>query len=133
MADVTEVIHKISYEVNDEALINATKAIQAQIVELGRLQKSLDGYIQQLNTLSDNEVRKLDELISEALHLQRSNTVSEETMLYSRKLPLAIDKLIRERGEQWFLHTKDTELEAAIDEVLTDLNTSTLTFAMGLN
>lgn len=63
MADVTEVIHKISYEVNDEALINATKAIRAQIVELARLQKSLDGYIQQLNTLSDNEVRKLDELI----------------------------------------------------------------------
>lgn len=82
-------------------------------------------------------ITRMDELslmsTLELLDLRSANAVTEEAMLYSRKLPIAIDKLIHERGEQWFLHTKDTELEAAIDEVLTDLNTSTLTFAMGLN
>lgn len=63
MADVTEVIHKISYEVNDDALINATKAIQAQIVELNSLQKTLDRYTQQLHSFSDAEGEKLDLLI----------------------------------------------------------------------
>lgn len=62
MADVTEVIHKISYEVNDEALINATKAIQAQIVELGKLTSKLNDYQRQMTLLSKNEVAELDEL-----------------------------------------------------------------------
>lgn len=64
MADVTEVIHKISYEVNDEALINATKAIQAQIVELGRLHKALDGYASQLESLSKSSIKQFDTLVS---------------------------------------------------------------------
>lgn len=63
MADVTEVIHKISYEVNDEALINATKAIQAQIVELDKLQKTLRSYTQQLSTQSAKESKQIDILL----------------------------------------------------------------------
>lgn len=62
MADVTEVIHKISYEVNDDALINATKAIQAQIVELNSLQKTLEGYTKQLGILTKDSTGKFEEL-----------------------------------------------------------------------
>lgn len=62
MGDITEVIHKISYEVNDDALNNATKAIQLQIAELDKLGKALDGYARQLDKLSSIESKQLDEL-----------------------------------------------------------------------
>lgn len=53
MADVTEVIHRISYEVNKDAFDNATKAIQLQIVELDRLKVQLNHYRRTL----DSELR----------------------------------------------------------------------------
>lgn len=53
MADVTEVIHKISYEVNSESLTNATKAIQLQIAELQKLNATLDRHIVSFNKLAD--------------------------------------------------------------------------------
>lgn len=62
MADVTEVIHKITYEVNNDALNNATQAIQAQIAELNKLTASLNGYSSQLAKLSSDEVRAIGEL-----------------------------------------------------------------------
>lgn len=62
MADVTEVIHKISYEVNDEALNNATRAIQVQIDELNRLNKSLNDYSQQLGKLTANQSSQIEKL-----------------------------------------------------------------------
>ncbi len=62
MADVTEVIHKISYEVNDEALNNATHAIQVQIDELNRLNKSLNDYSQQLGKLTANQSSQIEKL-----------------------------------------------------------------------
>lgn len=62
MADVTEVIHKISYEVNDEALNNATHAIQVQIDELNRLNKSLNDYSQQLGKLTANQSGQIEKL-----------------------------------------------------------------------
>ena len=62
MADVTEIVHSISYEVNDSALQNATKAIQMQIMELDRLGKVLNGYSAQLAQLSGKQSEVLDEL-----------------------------------------------------------------------
>lgn len=62
MADVTEVIHKISYEVNDEALNNATKAIHAQIAEFDRLGKQLGTYSKQIEKLSAKQHKEFDEL-----------------------------------------------------------------------
>lgn len=62
MADVTEVIHKISYEVNSESLTNATKAIQLQIAELQKLSVALDRYIVSFNKLSDGNERQLAQL-----------------------------------------------------------------------
>ncbi len=62
MADVTEVIHKISYEVNKDALENATKAIQSQIAELGKLGKILTNYSYQLQRLASTEEVTLEEL-----------------------------------------------------------------------
>lgn len=62
MGDITEVIHKISYEVNDDALNNATEAIQLQIAELDKLGRVLNGYARQLDKLSSIESRQLDEL-----------------------------------------------------------------------
>lgn len=62
MAEVTEIIHKITYEVNNEALINATKSIQAQIKELNALGKSIASYARQLEELGNKETKQLDEL-----------------------------------------------------------------------
>lgn len=62
MADVTEVIHKISYEVNSESLTNATKAIQLQIAELQKLSVALDRHIVSFNKLSDVNERQLAQL-----------------------------------------------------------------------
>lgn len=62
MADVTEVIHKITYEVNNDALNNATSVIQLQIAELNKLAKVLDNYTRQLERLSATESAKLDDI-----------------------------------------------------------------------
>lgn len=62
MAEVTEVIHHISYQVNDEPLQNVTKAIQLQIAELDKLNKQLNSYSAGLSKLSQNEGKQLDEL-----------------------------------------------------------------------
>jgi hypothetical protein len=62
MADVTEVIHKITYEVNNDALENATKAIQRQITELDKLNKTLNSYEKQLAAISANESKQLNTL-----------------------------------------------------------------------
>lgn len=60
MGDITEVIHKISYEVNDDALNNATKTIQLQIAELNRLSVVLDNYSRQLGMLSSAQAKEFD-------------------------------------------------------------------------
>lgn len=62
MADITEVVHKISYEVNDDALQNATKAIQQQITELERLNRNLQRYKTQLANTSRSEVQAIEQL-----------------------------------------------------------------------
>jgi len=60
MADVTEVIHNITYEVNNAALENATKAIQLQIAELDRLNKALNNYGKQLADITTSENKQLE-------------------------------------------------------------------------
>ncbi|HEY9177316.1 MAG TPA: hypothetical protein VIN07_06475, partial [Flavipsychrobacter sp.] len=62
MADVTEVIHSITYDINNEALENATRAIQQQITELDKLNKVLNSYEKQLAGVSANESKQLDAL-----------------------------------------------------------------------
>lgn len=62
MADVTEVIHRISYDVNKEALENATKIIQLQLAELDKLGRVLANYNHQLQSLAVTEGFRLEEL-----------------------------------------------------------------------
>lgn len=62
MADITEAIHKISYEVNKDALDNATKAIQLQLAELDKLGRVLASYNHQLQRLAITEGSRLEEL-----------------------------------------------------------------------
>jgi hypothetical protein len=62
MADVTEVIHKISYEVNAEGLQQVTRIIQLQITELNNLAKTLQGYQRQLSATKASEIQKFNEL-----------------------------------------------------------------------
>lgn len=62
MADITEIIHRITYEVNDAALQNAAKAIHTQIIELNTLSKILQGYRQQLDATSAGETKKIEQL-----------------------------------------------------------------------
>lgn len=60
MADITEIIHRITYEVNDAALQNAAKVIHTQIVELNTLSKILQSYRQQLDAASAGETKKIE-------------------------------------------------------------------------
>lgn len=60
MADVIEVIHKISYEVNDAALQNVSTVITAQIKELNRLNTALYQYQQELN--NTKSIKAFDDL-----------------------------------------------------------------------
>lgn len=62
MADVTEVIHKITYEVNNDALNSATAAIQAQLQELNKMNKMLDIYGVQLSKISSTESKQIENL-----------------------------------------------------------------------
>lgn len=48
MADITEVIHKISYEVNKDALENASKVIQTQLTQLQKLTRQVESYANQV-------------------------------------------------------------------------------------
>lgn len=62
MADVTEVIHKISYEVNKDALDNATKAIQLQLAELQRLSLQLDKYMSDISKVYNSGQKEVEQL-----------------------------------------------------------------------
>lgn len=62
MADITEVVHRISYEVYDEPIHNAIKAVQAQISELDKLSKAVQSLNARLNKLSSDEHKQLNEL-----------------------------------------------------------------------
>ncbi len=62
MADITEVIHKIVYEVDDAALQNVQRLIQLQIQEFNILSKSLLDIQKQIERTGNAETAKLDEL-----------------------------------------------------------------------
>lgn len=83
MPDVTELIHKISYDVNDEALQNATKAIQLQIAELAKLNKALDSYTKQLAAMTSAETAQLEEL---ARKIEYTNTRIRSTAAKTKGL-----------------------------------------------
>lgn len=76
MADVTEIIHRISYEVNDDALINATKNVEHQLAQLNDLGKALDAYARQLNGLSSKGGKSFDDLAKKIDNLNKQITAS---------------------------------------------------------
>lgn len=110
MADVTEVIHKISYEVNDEALINATKAIQLQVAELNKLGVALNGYTQQLAKLSSAQTQQFDALLSKI-----SSTNNKITEL-SSKAQGAITEILKGVVDGF---GKDPDLQSNVKKYVT--------------
>lgn len=76
MADVTEVIHKITYEVNNDALDNATRAIQLQLQELARLSRMLENYTRQVDAAQRGSVQNM-EAISKQVEMLTAKIVSE--------------------------------------------------------
>lgn len=76
MADVTEVLHRINYEVNSDALNNATQAIQLQIAELNKLTTSLQSYKTQMAALSRSEVAELERLSNKIDDVNRKISAS---------------------------------------------------------
>ena len=62
MADVTEVIHKITYEVEDRALQNATQAIRAQLHELTTLNTTLVSIQKEIARTGEKEIEKIEQL-----------------------------------------------------------------------
>ena len=62
MADITEVLHEINYEVNTKGLDNATIAIQQQIDELSRMSKALKGYAAEMKDLSSAQSKQFADL-----------------------------------------------------------------------
>lgn len=65
MADITEVIHKITYEVNDDQLKRASVAINAQLNELVKLNKELQNLQVQIERSSYKQTESVKKLASE--------------------------------------------------------------------
>ncbi len=72
MADVIDVVHKITYEVDDKALQNAVSAINEQITELSLLSKTLAVYQKQLQTLKSEESHHFKMLNSQIESLNKA-------------------------------------------------------------
>ncbi len=66
--------------------------------------------ITQLDSLS---VLSIDEMTA----LRNAGVVSDAELQYSRKLPAAIDALIRDNGEYWFLNTPNNVIELGLLQV----------------
>lgn len=62
MADITEVLHEINYEVNTTGLENATVAIQHQMDELDKMSKALKGYTTEMKDLSSAQSKQFADL-----------------------------------------------------------------------
>lgn len=66
MADITEVIHRINYDINSDALENATKAIQAQLAELHKLARLSETYRRQMQETGKGEEAAMQRLAARA-------------------------------------------------------------------
>ncbi len=74
------------------------------------LMKKKAQLITQLDSLS---VMSIDEMTA----LRNAGVVSDAELQYSRKLPAAIDALIRDNGEYWFLNTPNNVIELGLLQV----------------
>ncbi len=74
------------------------------------LMKKKAQLITQLDSLS---VLSIDEMTA----LRNAGVVSDAELQYSRKLPAAIDALIRDNGEYWFLNTPNNVVEFGLLQV----------------
>ncbi|WP_276135026.1 hypothetical protein [Polluticoccus soli] len=71
-------------------------------------------------------ITEMDELsvltLEEVLQLRDAGTVTAAAIIYSRKLPVVLENLIRAYGEQWFLNAGfeqiKTEIESEMDELV---------------
>lgn len=82
-------------------------------------------------------ITRLDELCllntQEILALRKAGAITDADMQYSRRLPTALDVLLEEQGEAWLLNSTEQDISDAVNDVLDDRNTSTLSFELGLN
>ncbi|MFN4247482.1 MAG: hypothetical protein ACK4EY_07150 [Flavipsychrobacter sp.] len=74
------------------------------------LMKKKAQLITQLDSLS---ILSIDEITA----MRNSGVVSDAELQYSRKLPAAIDALIRDKGEYWFLNTPNDVVELGLFQV----------------
>lgn len=84
MADVTEVIHKITYEVNNDALDGATRAVQMQLIQLQKLTRQIAIYSNQLTnagSASDKHFKQLQTNIKGVNDLLLTETKKTEGIL----------------------------------------------------
>jgi hypothetical protein len=71
-------------------------------------------------------ITEMDELsvlsLDEVLQLRDAGTVTAAAIIYSRKLPVVLENLIRAYGETWFLNAGfeqvKTEIESEMDELV---------------
>lgn len=74
------------------------------------LMKKKAQLITQLDSLS---ILSIDEITA----MRNAGVVSDAELQYSRKLPAAIDALIRDKGEYWFLNTPNDVVELGLFQV----------------
>lgn len=72
MADIVEVIHRITYEVNDEALLKASNIIGKQLDDLGKLGNAMQQQNGQANGAAGNELKKSLEEYKKAIAAMKS-------------------------------------------------------------
>jgi FtsZ-binding cell division protein ZapB len=66
MADIVEVVHKITYDIDDRALVNITRVLQLQVQELQELNRSFADLQKQIQATATTEKHLLAELSNKA-------------------------------------------------------------------
>lgn len=99
MADITEVLHEINYEVNTKGLENAGNEIQRQVDELKKMSKAMDSYAIQVKDLSSDQGKLLTGLAKSIQEVDKQTKIAtgkskQFTSEEKKKLKTQIDNYL---------------------------------------
>jgi hypothetical protein len=117
MSDIIDIIHRLSYEVHDEALQRASASISGQIKEIDRLQNEIkqlgQQYAQTAATDTQARERIIRQITQHRASLRQLNSSLEDNILNNRELQQVLQ---REQGIIGALNTRLEVLRRRRDE-----------------
>lgn len=107
--DIIDIIHRLSYEVNDDALRRASSSISGQIKQINALQDEIKRLGQQYTSTASTDVegreRILRQITQHRASLRQLNTTLEESVVNNRELQQVLQR------EQGIIGALNTRLE----------------------